>query len=97
MVGSYPPITAPALVLVGAMRVRNVTTIEWGDSTEGVPAFLTMIGIPFFYSIADGIALGLITYPVIKSFGGKAGEVRLGMWLLGIVLLLYFVFVRSRI
>jgi AGZA family xanthine/uracil permease-like MFS transporter len=56
-----------------------------------------MIGIPFFYSIADGIALGLITYPVIKSLGGKAGEVRLGMWLLGIVLLLYFVFVRSRV
>ncbi len=97
MVGSYPPITAPALVLVGAMMVRNVTRIEWGDYTEGVPAFLTMIGIPFFYSIADGIALGLITYPVIKSLGGKAGEVRLGMWLLGIVLLLYFVFVRSRI
>jgi AGZA family xanthine/uracil permease-like MFS transporter len=97
MVGSYPPITAPALVLVGAMMVRNVTRIEWGDYTEGVPAFLTMIGIPFFYSIADGIALGLITYPVIKSLGGKAGEVRLGMWLLGIVLLLYFVFVRSRV
>ena len=97
MVGSYPPITAPALVLVGAMMVRNVTRIEWGDYTEGVPAFLTMIGIPFFYSIADGIGLGLITYPVIKSLGGKAGEVRLGMWLLGIVLLLYFVFVRSRV
>lgn len=97
MIGSYPPITAPALVLVGAMMVRNVTRIEWGDYTEGVPAFLTMIGIPFFYSIADGIALGLITYPVIKSLGGKAGEVRLGMWLLGIVLLLYFVLVRSRI
>ena len=97
MVGSYPPITAPALVLVGAMMVRNVTRIEWGDYTEGVPAFLTMIGIPFFYSIADGIALGLVTYPVIKSLGGKASEVRLGMWLLGIVLLLYFVFVRSRV
>ncbi len=97
MVGSYPPITAPALVLVGAMMVRNVTRIEWEDYTEGVPAFLTMIGIPFFYSIADGIGLGLITYPVIKSLGGKAGEVRLGMWLLGIVLLLYFVFVRSRV
>jgi AGZA family xanthine/uracil permease-like MFS transporter len=96
MVGSYPPITAPALVLVGAMMVRNVTKIEWHDYTEGVPAFLTMIGIPFFYSIADGIALGLITYPVIKSFGGR-GEVRWGTWLLAVVLLLYFVFVRSRI
>jgi AGZA family xanthine/uracil permease-like MFS transporter len=97
MVGSYPPITAPALVLVGGMMVRNITKVEWHDYSEGVPAFLTMIGIPFFYSIADGIALGLITYPVIKSLGGKAGDVRWGMWLLAGVLLLYFVFVRSRI
>ena len=96
MVGSYPPITAPALVLVGAMMVRNVTKIDWADYTEGVPAFLTIIGIPFFYSIADGIALGLITYPVIKSLGGKTSEVRWGMWMLAVVLLLYFVFVRSR-
>ena len=97
MVGSYPPITAPALVLVGAMMVRNVTRIDWTDYTEGVPAFLTVIGIPFFYSIADGIALGLITYPVIKSLAGKASEVRWGMWVLAVVLVLYFVFVRSRI
>ncbi len=97
MVGSYPPITAPALVLVGAMMVRNVTRIDWLDYTEGVPAFLTIIGIPFFYSIADGIALGLITYPVIKSLGGKPSEVRWGMWMLAVVLMLYFVFVRSRI
>ncbi len=97
MVGSYPPITAPALVLVGAMMVRNVTRIDWTDYTEGVPAFLTIIGIPFFYSIADGIALGLITYPVIKSLGRGASQVRWGMWVLAVVLLLYFVFVRSRI
>ncbi|MCZ6856743.1 MAG: NCS2 family permease [Gemmatimonadetes bacterium] len=97
MVGSYPPITAPALVLVGAMMVRNVTRIDWTDYTEGVPAFLTIIGIPFFYSIADGIALGLITYPVIKSLGRGASHVRWGMWVLAVVLLLYFVFVRSRI
>jgi AGZA family xanthine/uracil permease-like MFS transporter len=97
MVGSYPPITAPALVLVGAMMARNVTRIAWSDYTEGVPAFLTIVGIPFFYSIADGIALGLITYPVVKALGGKRTEVGLGMWLLAALLLLYFVLVRSRI
>ncbi len=62
-----------------------------------MPACLTIIGIPFFYSIADGIALGLITYPVIKSLGRGASHVRWGMWVLAVVLLLYFVFVRSRI
>ena len=97
MVGSYPPITAPALVLVGAMMARNVTKIEWGDYTEGVPAFLTMIGIPFFYSIADGLSLGLVTYPVIKSLSGRAREVHWTMWALAALLVLYFVFVRSKL
>ena len=61
MVGSYPPITAPALVLVGVMMARNVTRMEWSDLTEAIPGFLVMVGIPFFYSIADGIAVGSVT------------------------------------
>ena len=97
MVGSYPPITAPALVLVGAMMVRNVVHIDWTDFTEGIPAFLTVVGIPFFYSIADGMALGLMTYPVVKGLGGKANEVRAGSWFLAGLLLVYFVAVRSRV
>jgi AGZA family xanthine/uracil permease-like MFS transporter len=74
MVGSYPPITAPALVMVGAMMIRNVTKIDWNDATESVPAFLTMIGIPLSYSIADGLALGFISYPVIKLLSGRGRE-----------------------
>jgi len=64
MVGSYPPITAPALVIVGAMMAQNVGKIDWKDYTESVPAFLTLIGIPLTYSIADGLALGFISYPI---------------------------------
>ena len=97
MVGSYPPITAPALVLVGAMMVRNVTRVDWSDYSEGIPAFLTMVGIPFFYSIADGIAVGLVAYPFVKSLSGKAEEVGVGMWLLAGLLILYFVAVRSNL
>jgi AGZA family xanthine/uracil permease-like MFS transporter len=63
MVGSYPPITEPALVIVGAMMIQNVAKIDWKDYGESVPAFLTMIGIPLSYSIADGLALGFISYP----------------------------------
>jgi AGZA family xanthine/uracil permease-like MFS transporter len=95
MVGSYPPITAPALVIVGAMMIRNVTKIDWNDATESVPAFLTMIGIPLSYSIADGLALGFISYPIIKLFSGRGREVGWLTYLLAVVLVLYFVFVRS--
>ena len=96
MVGSYPPITAPALVMVGAMMLRNVTKIDWNDATESVPAFLTLIGIPLSYSIADGLALGFISYPVIKLLTSRGREVGWLTYLLALVLVLYFVFVRSR-
>jgi AGZA family xanthine/uracil permease-like MFS transporter len=97
MVGSYPPITAPALVIVGAMMMRNVTKIDWQDYTESIPAFLTLIGIPLTYSIADGLALGFISYPLIKLFSGRGREAGWLVYLLAAVLILYFVFVRSKI
>jgi AGZA family xanthine/uracil permease-like MFS transporter len=96
MVGSYPPITAPALVIVGAMMLQNVAKIAWDDDTESLPAFLTLLGIPLSYSIADGLALGFISYPLLKLLTGRAREVRWLTALLAVVLVLYFVFVRSR-
>jgi adenine/guanine/hypoxanthine permease len=100
MIGGYPPITAPALTIVGAMMMQNVAKIDWKDYTESIPAFLIMIGIPLSYSIADGLALGFISYAIIKAFSGRSREIS---WLtyvlaivLAIVLVLYFVFVRSR-
>jgi len=96
MIGSYPPITAPALAIVGAMMMQNVTKIHWKDYTESIPAFLIIIGIPFSYSIADGLALGFISYPVIKGFSGRGREISWLTYLLAIVLVLYFVFVRTK-
>lgn len=96
MVGSYPPITAPALVIVGSMMVRNVLKIDWDDASESIPAFLVLIGIPFFYSIADGLALGFIAYPIAKVLGGKARDVKWLTCLMAAVLLAYFVFVRPK-
>jgi AGZA family xanthine/uracil permease-like MFS transporter len=96
MVGSYPPITAPALVVVGAMMMQNVTRIEWKDYTESVPAFLTLTGIPLFNSIADGLALGFIAYPIIKLLAGRGREIGWLAYLLALVLLAYFILVRSR-
>ena len=95
MVGSYAPITAPALVIVGAMMARNVGQVDWQDYTESIPAFLTLIGIPLSYSIADGLALGFISHPIIKLFSGSGRSVGWLNYLLAAVLLAYFVFIRS--
>jgi len=96
MIGAYPPITAPALTIVGAMMMQNVAKIEWKDYTESIPAFLIIIGIPLSYSIADGLALGFISYAIIKVFSGRSREISRLTHILAMVLVLYFVFVRSR-
>ncbi len=96
MVGSYPPITAPALVVVGAMMLQNAGKVDWGDFTESFPAFLTMVGIPLSYSIADGLALGFISYPLIKVLSGRRREVGWLTSVLAAVLVAYFVLVRGR-
>lgn len=95
MVGSYPPITAPALVIVGAMMLQNVARIDWQDYTESIPAFLTLIGIPLSYSIADGLALGFISYPLIKLFSGRGRETGWLSCILAVILMIYFVFLRG--
>jgi adenine/guanine/hypoxanthine permease len=74
MVGSSPPITAPALTIVRAMMMQNINKIDWKDYTESIPAFLIIIGIPLSYSIADGLALGFITYPILKALSGRGRE-----------------------
>jgi adenine/guanine/hypoxanthine permease len=96
MVGSYPPITAPALVIVGAIMLQHLAKIDWKDYTETIPAFLTLIGIPLSYSIADGLALGFISYPLIKLFSGRGREANWLTYVLAAVLVFYFAFVRSK-
>ena len=97
MVGSYPPITAPALVVVGSLMMRNVLKIEWDNYAEALPTFLIIIGIPMFNSIADGLALGFVAYPLVKLLAGQGREVRWLMYVMAVVLVLYFVFVRAQV
>jgi len=94
MIGNYPPITAPALVVVGSMMIQNVTKIQWANYAEAMPAFLIMVGIPLTFSIADGLALGFIAYPLVKLAAGQGREVRGLMYVMAALLLAYFVFVR---
>ncbi|PIE53659.1 guanine permease [Candidatus Fermentibacteria bacterium] len=97
MVGSYPPITAPALVVVGAMMLQNVRELKWNDPSETIPAFLVMAGIPFTCSIGDGLALGFIGYPAIKLASGKGKEAGWFSYLMAILLTVYFVLVRNAV
>jgi len=90
MVADYPPITAPALVVVGAMMIRNVVKIDWSDFTECFPAFLVIIGIPLSYSIADGIAWSFIAYPLIKLLSGRGREAGWITYLVGGLFLLRY-------
>jgi AGZA family xanthine/uracil permease-like MFS transporter len=69
------PVVAPALIVVGSMMLRNVGRIRWDDSTEAIPAFLTMVMMPFSFSITEGIAFGFISYSLLKIVTGRGKEV----------------------
>jgi AGZA family xanthine/uracil permease-like MFS transporter len=97
MVGSYPPITAPALVLVGALMMRSARDIAWDDPTESIPAFAILAGIPLTYSIADGLALGFLSYPVVKVLAGRGSEAGVVLTGLAVLLFFYFLFVRGQL
>jgi AGZA family xanthine/uracil permease-like MFS transporter len=67
--------TAPALIVVGSLMLRGALEVKWEDATEAIPAFLTMVGMPLTFSIANGLALGFVTYPLIKLLAGRGREV----------------------
>jgi AGZA family xanthine/uracil permease-like MFS transporter len=96
MIGSYRPITAPALIVVGTMMMRNVTKIDWDNYAESLPTFLVIAGIPMTFSIADGLALGFIAYPLVKLFSGQGRDVKWLMYVMAVVLVAYFAIVRVR-
>jgi AGZA family xanthine/uracil permease-like MFS transporter len=95
MIGSYPPITAPALVLVGALMFRSAVHIAWDDASEAVPAFVVLLGIPLTFSIAAGIALGLVAYPLVKLVACRPRDVRPLGYLVAALLAMYLVFVHG--
>lgn len=88
--------TAPALVLVGVMMMANVLSIRWNDFTEAIPAFFVIFMIPLTYSIAEGLSIGFITYPLVKLFQGKGREVPLPTWIIAGVFVARFVFMTLR-
>ncbi len=84
--------TAPALVIVGTLMMGHVRNINWDEVSESIPAFITLITIPLTYSIATGLALGFISYPILKVASGKYKEVHWIIYLLSIVFMLRFIY-----
>jgi AGZA family xanthine/uracil permease-like MFS transporter len=87
------PVIAPALIIVGSLMARNITKIIWDDLTEAFPAFLTVIGMPLAFNIADGLAFGFISYPVLKALSGKFREISWLVYLLGLIFFLRYAFI----
>jgi AGZA family xanthine/uracil permease-like MFS transporter len=81
---------ALALVVIGAMMMRQAADIDWGDAEMAVPAFLTMVLMPFTYSIADGIAWGVISYCAIKIGMQKWDELNPVMWALFVLMTMFY-------
>nr|WP_246473110.1 NCS2 family permease [Pelagibacterium limicola] len=93
LAGSVPAYaTAPALIYVACLMMREFKEIEWDDITEAVPAALTALTMPFTYSIANGLAVGFISYAVIKAVSGKANVVHAATWLVAALFVLKFAF-----
>ncbi len=82
--------TAPALIMVGFFMLGVVTKIDFNDPTEGIPAFMCIIVMPFAYSIAEGIVWGLITYVILKVVTGKAKTVSVVSWILFVIFVARF-------
>ena len=84
--------TAPALIFVGYLMMKSVVDIKFDDPTEGIPAFITIMTMPFSYSIAKGIQWGIISYVIAKCAGKKAKEIPLVTWILAVIFLADIIF-----
>ena len=93
LAGSVPAFaTAPALLFVASLMMRELIDVNWDDITDAAPAALTALMMPFTYSIANGLAFGFISYAIIKTLTGRAREVHPATWLVAALFLVRFVF-----
>lgn len=93
LAGSVPAYaTAPALLYVATLMLREIADIEWDDVTEAAPAVLTAIAMPFTYSIANGLAFGFVSYCALKLLTGRAREVHAATWIIAALFVIRFAF-----
>ena len=85
--------TSGALLFVAMLMLGGMRYLDWEDGTELIPALLTIVAIPLTFSIADGIAVGFITYVSVKLATGKFSEISTGVWFLALIFLARFAFI----
>jgi AGZA family xanthine/uracil permease-like MFS transporter len=83
---------APALVIVGAYMTQSIVEVDWGDFTECLPSFLLIRFMPFTFSIANGIVIGVIVNPLLKLFTGRLKETTVLLWILAAIFILRFIY-----
>lgn len=94
---SVPPHAYGAvLVVIGSFMIAPVARIDFADPTELIPAFLTISLISFTYNIGVGMTAGIISYPLLKVLSGRAREVPLGLWILALLSLSFYVYYPYR-
>ena len=91
-IAGLPSITAPALIIVGCFMMEGLARIDWKTFDEAFPAFAIILTMPLTSSIATGIAIGFITYPLMKLVSGKGKEVHWIIYVFGIIFLLQMIF-----
>ncbi|MBO7582676.1 MAG: NCS2 family permease [Treponema sp.] len=84
--------TAPALIFVGYLMMKSVVDIQFDDPTEGIPAFITIMTMPFAYSISKGIMFGIIAYVIAKCAGKKVKDIPVVTWVLAVIFLADIIF-----
>jgi len=90
---AVPPYAyGPALIIVGMLMLSPMKRLEFGDLTEVIPVFTIIVLMSFTYNIGIGMTAGFVIYPLIKTLAGRAREVPAGLWVLGGMSLLFFVF-----
>jgi len=87
--------TAPALILVGALMVESIGRVDWGEFTEAIPAFVTLLATPLTFSIATGLSLGLMSYTLVKVAAGKFREVSPVIWILTALFVLRYIYLAA--
>ncbi|CAG9169434.1 NCS2 family permease [Cupriavidus respiraculi] len=88
--------TAPALLYVSCLMLRELVEIDWNDVTEVVPAVMTALGMPFTYSVANGVAFGFITYAGLKLLTGRAKDVPIMVWIIAAVFIFKFYYLPGH-
>jgi AGZA family xanthine/uracil permease-like MFS transporter len=90
--GSLYPVTAPALIIVGTLMMSGVTKIDWKDFSEAIPAFLTIVIMPYAFSITEGISVGFIFYTLLKLVTGRIKDVHPILIVFAVLFVLRYIF-----